>query len=221
MLRSSTLTDPYEGERMTATATKTVTAEIAASGESVLVTFSYNPAFVAAVKKVPGSRFVPKDKPEGPAWRLHLDLNTMRRLREVLDPEKSGVLVIGEKLNAWGHEQVAKERNLTDLSQADDAELENVPARMVKGCKIDGRKFKLRPYQKADIKFMAASNVLNTNQPGAGKTIETIGAMFEAGLEWGQHLIFAPVQSLRNVWEKQVKHAYACAGARQSLRRSG
>jgi SNF2 family DNA or RNA helicase len=199
---------------MTATATKTVTAELAADGETVLVTFPYNPAFVAAVKKVPSARFVAKDKPEGPAWRLNLDLVTMRKLREKVDPEKSGILVIGEKLNDWGHEAVAKERNLTDLSQADDADLENVPARMVKGCKMQGTKkrFKLRPYQKADIKFMASTNVINANQPGAGKTIETITALFEAGMEWGQHLIFAPVQSLRNVWEREVKQAYSCAG---------
>jgi SNF2 family DNA or RNA helicase len=185
-----------------------VLAEISKDGDRVNVTFPYNPAHVRAIKQVPSARFVPKDKPDGPCWRLNLDMPTMRRLREAV----GDALRLGDELRVWGAKQVELERNLTDLSQADDAELENVPARMVKGCKRDGRQFKLRPYQKADIKFMANTNVINANQPGAGKTIETICAMFEAGLEWGQHLVFAPVASLRNVWEQELKEAYACAG---------
>ena len=185
-----------------------VNAEIAANEESVLVTFDYHPPTILKVKKVPSARFVAADKPEGPAWRLDLDIATMRQLREKLGDS----LVLGEQLKVWGREAVAKERNLQELSQADDAELANVPERMTKGCKLDGKKFALRPYQKADVKFMASTNVINANQPGAGKTIETIAAMFEAGLENGRHLIFAPVTSLRLVWENEIGFAYRCAG---------
>lgn len=185
-----------------------VYAELAANGETVLVTFDYNPGRVVAVKGVPSARFVAADKPEGPAWRLNLDLTTMKRLRETFADD----LGLGPNLTRWGRKAVAQEKNLTELSQADDAELENLPSRMVKGAKVNGRKFKLREYQKADIKFMAATNVINANQPGAGKTIETIGALMETDLTWGQHLIFAPLSSLRNVWEDQIKFAYKAAG---------
>lgn len=192
---------------MTTTTKHPVQAEVSADGDRVEVSFDYSPQRVAAIKKVPSARFTPKEK-GGPFWRVNLELATMRRLREEFGDE----LGLGDKLKAWGQEEVKKERNLSDLSQADDAELENIPERMIKGCKVDGRKFQLRPYQKADIKFMSATNVINANQPGAGKTIETIGALFEADLAWGQHLVFAPIASLRNVWEMQVKDAYACAG---------
>ena len=102
---------------------------------------------------------------------------------------------------------------MTDLSQADDADLENEAlAKLVKGTKLNGSKFQLRPYQKADIKFMASANSINANQPGAGKTIETIGAVMEADLAWGQHLIVAPVTSLQLVWEKELAQAYKLAG---------
>lgn len=187
--------------------TAKVLANITADGDRINVTFDYNPSFVRAAKQVPGYRFVPKDK-GGPAWRYPLDLNTGRKLREVFGDD----LTLGDELKTWGQNQVKKERNLSDLSQADDAELEVTPAQMSEGVEVDGRKFQLRPYQKADIKFMATTNVINANQPGAGKTIETIAAMFESGLEWGQHLVFAPVSSLRNVWEDQLKFAYKAAG---------
>lgn len=180
-----------------------VTAEISDDGGRVNVVFAYNPAFVQAVKSVPTRRFVPKEK-GGPFWRVDLDLATMRRLREAFGDK----LGLGPNLIEWGREQVSKERNLSDLSQADDAELENIPESMLKGC--EG--ITLRPYQKADIKFMATTSTINANQPGAGKTLETIGAIFEAGLEWGQHLVSAPVTSLREVWVKEITFAYNCAG---------
>lgn len=178
---------------------KPVIAELSGNAETVLVTFSYNPAYVASVKKVPSARFVPGSKPEGPAWRLNLDLNTMRRLREAFG-EKLG---LGPELRAWGTREVKKEKNLASLSDANDAELDAISDEFAEW---------LRPYQRADAKFMAETNVLNTNQPRTGKTPTTIAAIIEAGMEWGQHLVFAPVTSLRNVWEDGIKQAYAKQG---------
>lgn len=177
---------------------KPVFAEISADGDRIEVHFKYHPKRVTAIKKVPSSRFVPKEK-GGPFWRVNLDLATARRLREEFGDE----LGLGDALKVWGHEEVEKERNLTDLSQADDAELENVGGDLGDW---------LRPYQKADIKFMATTNVLNANQPGAGKTSEVIGAILEAGYENEQHLVLAPVTSLKNVWEDEITEIYEKAG---------
>lgn len=183
----------------TAAPAKPVQAELASNGETVLVTFSYNPAFVKAVKAVPSARFVAKDKPEGPGWRLNLDLVTMRKLREEFGEQ----LALGTRLREWGSEQVVKEETLTGLSDANDAKLDNVTGKFAKW---------LRPYQRADIAFMAQTNVINANQPRTGKTPTTVGAILEAGMEWGQHLVFAPKTSLRNVWEDGIKDAYAKQG---------
>lgn len=188
---------------------KPVTAELSANGEHVLVTFDYNPAFVKAVKRVPSARFRGKDKPDGPAWRLNLDLPTMRKLREAFGDD----LALGDRLREWGVKETATERTLSDLSDANDADLESEHlAKLVKGVKVNGKRLKLRPYQKADIAFMAETNVINANQPRTGKTIETVGALIEAGLEWGQHVVFAPKASLRNVWEDGIKETYEAAG---------
>jgi hypothetical protein len=186
-----------------------VVAEVSDDGDRVNVIFKYAPERVVKIKKVPSARFVPREK-GGPLWRLDLDLPTMRKLREQFGNE----LGLGPKLKAWGHGETTEETKLISMSDANDADLVNVPARMVKGVKLKGMKkrFKLRPYQKADIKFMAAQNVINANQPRTGKTIEVVCATFEAELEWGQHLVFAPKTSLRDVWETDIKKAYALAG---------
>lgn len=193
----------------TTSTTHPVVAEVSADGDRVNVIFQYAPERVVKIKKVPSARFVPREK-GGPLWRLDLDLPTMRKLREQFGNE----LGLGPELKAWGHGETTKETKLISMSDANDAELERVPERMVKGVKLKGmkKKFKLRTYQKADIKFMSAQNVINANQPRTGKTIEVVCATFEAGLEWGQHVVFAPKTSLRDVWETDIKKAYALAG---------
>lgn len=192
---------------MATTSTHPVVAE-KIDDERVRITFDYSPDRITRIKRVPSARFQPREK-GGPAWLTALDLPTMRKLREQFGDE----LGLGPELIAWGHGEVTKEKQLSDLSQADDADLDNVPDGLIKGCAANGDgKFALRPYQRADVKFMSTTNVINANQPGAGKTIETIAAMMEQDLAWGQHLVFAPVTSLRTVWEAQLRAAYKCAG---------
>ena len=180
-----------------------VQAELSKDKKTVLVRFDYDPSYIVKVKKVPGRRFVGKDKPGGPAWRLDKDLTSMRRLREQFKDELS----LGPKLRKWGREEVEAEARLRERSQANDAELAHVPKSLVAG---DG--FTLRPYQKADIAFMAEGRYINANKPGSGKTAEIIGSVFEAELEWGMHLVSAPLISLEDVWEKELKDMYAQAG---------
>jgi SNF2 family DNA or RNA helicase len=180
-----------------------VTAEISEDGKTVEVRFGvYNPEHILKMKGndreypgVPTRRFVPEEK-GGPYWRLNKDLTTMRRLREAYGEE----LTVGKKLRAWGHEEVSKETNLADISQADDAELENISAELEDW---------MRPYQRADSGFMSKTNVLNTNQPRAGKTPETIAAIIEAEMEDGYHLVSAPRLSLRQAWEDAIWKVFA------------
>src|SRR3982750_1565608 len=108
----------------TTTEARPVVAELSEDGDRVNVVFKYSPDRVVKIKKVPSSRFVPKEK-GGPLWRLDLDLPTMRKLREQFGNE----LGLGPKLKAWGHGETTKETKLISMSQADDAKLENVPAR--------------------------------------------------------------------------------------------
>src|SRR4051812_18321553 len=99
-------------------------AELNEAGDRIDVHFPYNSEAVAAIKRVPGARFVPKDK-GGPLWRLPLDLLSGERLRE----EFGMGLQIGDGLKAWGKAERRKECNLKSMTSATDAELVLVPSR--------------------------------------------------------------------------------------------
>lgn len=168
-------------------------AELNEKADRMEVHFPYDPNAVKAVKSVPGARFVPPPK-GGPYWSLPLDLTSARMLREGFGEG----LQLGKALKAWGKVAVAKERNLTQLGMAEDAELEVLPNVLPELCDW------LRPYQRADVAFLALANAINANQPGLGKTAETIGSVFEAKMDAGPNMIVAPKTSLETVWLKEL-----------------
>lgn len=167
----------------------------------------------------------------GPYWRVPKTLPVCDALREIFGVTRRNFqgdvvqgLVIGPRLNAWAKAEQQKRRNLGVLAAANDAELDRITpesrigraiaGKPIKELKLprlpSGKKHPLmrprdpRPYQRADIAMMAIANVLNLNQPGTGKTIETIGSWVEADLEDGPHLVIAPVQSLEAVWMEEI-----------------
>jgi SNF2 family DNA or RNA helicase len=173
-------------------------AELTEGGDRCAVHFHYTPEAVAAMNRLKplGARFVNKDN-GGPLWTLPLDLVVMRRLRE----EFGNDLQLGAALTEWGRTAVRKENTLKSLSTADDASL--------KGMKLAKKLPKLakwfRPYQRADVMFMATTNCLNLLEPRLGKTTEVIGAIFEADLENGPHLVVAPKSTLDSVWRMEIE----------------
>jgi hypothetical protein len=199
--------------------------ELSDDGKKVEVHFPYNPEAIRALKGdsngnggVPGRRFVPREE-GGPYWTIPKDLTSCELLREAF-----GVgLRLGDAVSAWAREERNKERNLSQLVTANDAELEIVPkvapliARAIDGEDLSDELPHLprdhalcsprdpRPYQRADIKAMSMQNMGNFNQPGTGKTLEWLGAVVEADLLYkGIHLVCAPVRSLENVWLQEL-----------------
>lgn len=171
-----------------------VNAELAEDGSRVEVRFPYDAMAVKAIKRVPGARFLPPPQ-GGPAWLLPVDLVTARGLRE----QFGMALILGPRLKAWGKEAVAKEQSLQTLATAEDADLPNVRA-------FDQKFYDwLRPYQRAGIQMMAATNLICADQPGLGKTTETIGCIIERGNLEGSHMIVAPKTSLDVVWEAEIE----------------
>jgi SNF2 family DNA or RNA helicase len=134
-----------------------------------------------------------------------LDLATGRILRLLFQ----NTLTLGPKLLQWGRDEVQRERNLSSLALAEDAELAYCPdsvPELVALIAGDGTEdWPDRPYQRADIAFLAATNAGNLNQMGLGKTIEVIGAIHEAQIEQGEHLIIAPKTALETVWQYELE----------------
>ena len=171
-------------------------AELNPSGDKIEVHFRYDADLVRSVKEVPGARFVGKDE-GGPMWLVPLNLDVARRLHE----EFGDRLVLGRALKTWGKEAVKREANLHALASIDSVD----PKDLELNGKIPTLAKWFRGYQRADVKFLAATSCLNLNEQGLGKTSEIIGAVFEAGIEQGPHLVVAPKTSLETVWRMEIE----------------
>lgn len=201
--------------------------ELSDDDKYVDIWFPYSKGIKEEVYSLPGAHF--KDLHQGgPKWRIPRDLEGCEKLRNIFgasyySPEGRLLagLQIGDRLRAWAKQEQQKRRNLGALSRAKDARLTKITPESRIGRAIAGkpipelnlpplptgkphplmRKRKARPYQRADIKMMSKANVGNFNQPGTGKTLETIGSWIESGLlNAGPHLVIAPVKSLELVW---------------------
>ena len=169
-------------------------AELNEKGDRCNVYFRFDQAFVDAIKRVPGSIWVPREK-GGPYWRLPLEMTSMRRLREEFGDE----LELGDALRAWGIVAVRGEQKMKALAVADDWPLED----LIVYKKLPKLAEWFRPYQRADVKFLASTSALNLLEPRLGKTTETIAALYEANIEVGSHLIVAPQKALDSVWRME------------------
>jgi len=170
-------------------------AELNADGTRINIHFSYTPQRKDAVKAIPGAKFVGPEK-GGPYWHIPLTLVAAREMRKAL-PD----MQIGNALRVWGREAVQKERNLRAMAVQDDVPLDQLSIAE----KLPVLAESLRPYQRADTKFMATTNVLNGNSPRLGKTREVIAAVYEAGLEMGAHLVIAPKTALEMPWRQELE----------------
>jgi Zierdtviridae DNA helicase len=168
--------------------------ELSENGKRIEVHFPFSPDAVVAIKTVGGYRFVPREK-GGPHWTIPKDMQSAKELREAFGDG----LELGDAVTAWGRQERARTRNLESLAKADTADLVVLPE-----VNPDLNEF-LRPFQRADVAFMAQTSVMNANEPGLGKTVECIGAVYEAKLDEGPHLVVAPKTSLDTVWRYEVE----------------
>jgi SNF2 family DNA or RNA helicase len=161
-------------------------------GDRIILRFPFEREAYSIVERAPGRSFVPRER-GGPYWTVPRDIAIMRDLRKELGKR----LVLDDDVREWAHDMVRREKVLLKVNAASTAELHRLPDVLPELHEFVAA----RPYQLADISFMAeAMNPLNANAPGLGKTVETLGAIFEAGLDEGAHLIVAPLTSMEPVW---------------------
>lgn len=188
-----------------------VTANLSEDNKYILVWFAYDEKLIEKAKKIPRAKFVTSNPSLGRHWRYKADLDTASMLRYIFGED----LVLEKELREWGKEHVQEAFKLESMSQNEDAVLENMPltcpelSAFINGENVEdltGR-YRIsptpqgRPYQRADIKFLATvPNGMNGNQPGTGKTEESIGAIYEEQLEGGAKLVVCPRLAVNNVW---------------------
>lgn len=163
-----------------------------------VVEFDYSPSHVTSIKQVGGAKFVPHDK-GGPYWTIPATLDSWDTLHEYFTKQELSV-DINVKLFVRDWKREAK--ILQEMASADHAELEMLP-------ELNPALHEWvssRGYQLADIAFMArCPHPLNTNDPGTGKTAESIATVYESGLDEGPVLVVAPATSLDTAWAPEVR----------------
>ena len=171
--------------------------EIEKSGNRIHITGWIGPNTPEMCKAVGGGRF---SKEGGPHWTFPLDLSVCRSARRIFGQR----MAIGPELNAWAKAAIAQEAAVQSFAKGDRADLrwtaENAPtahAAML-----------TRPYQTVAARWGAeVGSFLLADQPGLGKTVETLSTIiehtaYEPGVRW--HLIFAPSRAILGVWAPEV-----------------
>lgn len=145
-----------------------------------------------------GGRWTSKAK----AWSYPLDLEMCRKLREEFKDE----LEVGPELWRWAAQERTRETKLHQTGSISDMDvMATIELPRVKelnpgmwGAMLN------RPYQPvASLYCATAGQSLLADQPGVGKTIESLGALIEADVR-GSILVLAPLKSTQAVWEPEI-----------------
>lgn len=150
-------------------------------------------------KGVIGARWSPRDR----VWTYPLEFETCRRLRDAFGLD----LEVGPELWAWAEQARVKEdglQQLVDISKIDLTKVVDLPIVRATAPTMWAA-MQDRPYQPVAAKYMAdAHRCLNADQPGIGKTIETLAALIERGVR-GPVLVLAPKTSCLSVWPAEIE----------------
>lgn len=129
-------------------------------------------------------------------WSVPLSMASCLATREVFGDG----LEIGRRLWAWAKAERAKTRAFTSLAGSTGEQL------LLPHCPEAIRQATAtRPYQRVGVHFLADSrHGLLADQPGLGKTIQTIGGVIEAGVP-GPYLVVAPSTAVTAVWPGEIE----------------
>jgi len=118
-------------------------------------------------------------------------------------------LEIGPELWSWAANEVSRERAATNMLRATG--IDYTAKSVVPPTRVSRFAPKLleglmgRPYQVPGARFLAyARTALIADEPGMGKTIQTLAALVENLPEGGRVLVLAPKTSVTAVWREEV-----------------
>lgn len=149
--------------------------------------------------KALGGRWTSKAK----SWTYPLDLETCRKMRE----EFGADLAIGPDLWEWARAEKEREGKLHDIGGVRDMDV-MAAIHLASIATLNPPMWEAmlnRPYQPVASLYMAtAKQSLCADQPGVGKTIESLGALIESGKS-GRVLVLAPLKSTQAVWVPEIE----------------
>lgn len=168
-------------------------------GKRIHVQSPYSTENVRKAKSIKGARWSKAER----VWTYPLDIEVCRRLRKVW----GDALHIGPELWAWAAAERTKEEVASKLLGIKDLDaiLKDFDLPRVKA--VAPRMYEAmltKPFQLVGARYMIETGrALNGDQPGIGKTIQSIAALVEQDVQGGI-LILAPLKSTVAVWEPEI-----------------
>jgi len=139
-----------------------------------------------------GGRWLPAKK----LRKFPLDFSICLQLRAAFGEE----LDVGPKLTAWARTEKARLAGIRELAKSNSAAIGMV----AKASPVLADAMASRTYQTVGAAWMAATRyAILGDQPGLGKTLQTMGAVVEAGLR-GPILVFAPKTAALTTWPDEL-----------------
>lgn len=166
------------------------------------IKFPYDQAAKNAVKSVAGSRWNPTAK----RWVFPLDLPTINAVTDI-GKEFNCNFVIAPELKAWVQAERKRIANLVVPDEIPDnpEQLLSMLPRVKATMPELWNALNSRPFQLMGAEFIARQrNVLMADQPGMGKTIQTLAAIVENDIR-GPILVVAPRTAANVTWPAEIK----------------
>jgi SNF2 family DNA or RNA helicase len=170
--------------------------ELDDKGERIVLKSPFFPGVSEMCQEVPGHSWSKTRH----SWSYPVSLQTCRMLRHVF----TDMLVIGKRLSSWAKTAIAEEEGMRALGKLSDVELDRLHEVLPR---LAGA-MDARTYQRVGASFIANQpdgGVLLADQPGLGKSIQTLGGIVERGLEVGLHLVACPATAINIVWGKEIR----------------
>lgn len=173
-----------------------MTVQVTTDGKRILADIPFR--LKGRVKEVAGSR-AKWDKTVTPnrfiCWTYPLTMTTCRELRRVFGAE----LEILPLLVQWARKELEREAELEAVRTGFEVSLEHLRDRAPDlALAMDAR-----PYQPAGASFIrSAGQCCLGDQPGLGKTLQTLGALIDSGVR--NILVACPRTATRSVWVRET-----------------
>lgn len=158
----------------------------------------YNPKVVEVMRSIDGAKWVAPRK----MWSVPRDYLVVKKLIVRMEKNIDGVEVdVDEDTSEWLWEEHERRKKIPPVGRKSKVKLHRVP----KVSPVLADAATSRPFQTVGIKFCAYNkSSLLADEPGLGKTIQSIGAMIEADVK-GPILVAAPKTAALVTWPEEIK----------------
>jgi len=178
----------------------TVAVVVEKIGNRIYLRTPWAPGMPERCKSVPGARWNKTAK----AWTYACDLEVCRMLREEFKDD----LQIGPELTSWARNEVSRERAATNMLRASGMEYDeksvSLPTRVRTAPRM-AKALEGRPFQVPGARFLAyARQALIADEPGMGKTIQTLAALVELMTDGGRVLVLGPKTAVTATWRQEI-----------------